>query len=164
MKKIVSLMALCAVLFGVVLMATGCGSKPAKGSVWEVTTAKSVKTPKGGSAEKAKDVFDKDSKVYYCFHADGNVYVLTKDKDGKLEGQFLGGYKSDKSGKLIFGGNDITATFTKDKMTMKSSKKTFNNYTGEEDGTKAYTYELKPSKAYSADEIKARSGYGLGGF
>lgn len=56
MKKIVSLMALCAVLLGAVMMVTGCGSKPEKGTVWKIT---------GGSE-------------YYCFHSDGNLYVATK--------------------------------------------------------------------------------------
>ena len=162
MKKIVSLMALSAVLFSAVLMATGCGSKPAKGSVWEVTKAESVTTPKDGTAQPVKKHLENISKMYYCFHADGHVYSYTKRKSGQVEGADMGGYKSDKDGKLIFGPNDIKATITKDKMTMTSSVKDF-NHLDEETGTKAYTYELKSSKAYSADEIKARAGKGLVG-
>ena len=155
-------MALCAVLFGAVLLATGCGSKPAKGSVWEVTKAESVTTPKGGTAQPAEKHLKDVSKMYYCFHADGRVYSFTQNKNSTVQGSDLGGYKSDKNGKLIFGANDVTAEVSKDKMTMTSSVKQF-NHLDEETGTKAYTYELKSSKAYSADEIKARAGKGLVG-
>ena len=56
MKKIVSLLALCAVLLGTVMVVTGCGKKPEKGTVWQ--------------AEGTKE--------YYCFHSDGNLYEAVK--------------------------------------------------------------------------------------
>ena len=65
MKKIVSLMALCVVLFGTVMTVTGCGNKPNKDSVWETTKQNGVTVP--------------ESLVqYWCFHSDGNVYLAAK--------------------------------------------------------------------------------------
>ena len=56
MKKIVSAMALCVVLFGTIMMVTGCGSKPKAGTVWKVEGAN----------------------TYFCFHSNGNAYTATK--------------------------------------------------------------------------------------
>ena len=66
MKKIVSLMALCVVLFGTVMTVTGCGNKPNKDSVWETTKVNGVAVP--------------ESLVqYWCFHSDGNLYQVSKN-------------------------------------------------------------------------------------
>ena len=67
MKKIVSAMALCVVLFGTIMMVTGCGSKPKAGTVWktEKMTAAGVDVPV---------LVD----TYFCFHSDGNLYFATK--------------------------------------------------------------------------------------
>lgn len=103
MKKIVSLMALCAVLFGAVLMVTGCGNKPEKGSVWKIT--------KIGTEIPAET-------AYYCFHSDGNTYVAEKDKNGNLSVSLLGTYTI-KSKKLTIGGEPHDYTISGNKMTLK---------------------------------------------
>ena len=67
MKKIVSAMALCVVLFGTIMMVTGCGSKPKADTVWKVEkiTATGASIPVPGE-------------MYFCFHSDGNAYTAMK--------------------------------------------------------------------------------------
>ena len=84
MKKIVSAMALCVVLFGTVMMVTGCGSKPAKGSVWKVEKISAA----GASLPVLVD-------MYFCFHSDGNAYFATKPLN-VLVAEKLGTYTIDK--------------------------------------------------------------------
>ena len=112
MKKIVSALALCVVLFGAVMMVTGCGSKPAKGSVWkmEKITAAGVSIPIPGE-------------TYLCFHSDGNAYSATKAKS-LLIAKKLGAYTIDN--------NNITIEGKSVAYTLKGSKMTLNgNILGE---------------------------------
>ena len=111
MKKIVSALALCVVLFGAVMMVTGCGSKPAKGSVWkmEKITAAGVSIPIPGE-------------TYLCFHSDGNAYQATK----------LLGLTAVKLGTYTIDNNNITIEGKSVAYTLKGSKMTLNgNILGE---------------------------------
>ena len=97
MKKIVSLLALCAVLLSTVMMVTGCGKKPEKGTVWQA----------------------EDTHEYYCFHSDGNLYEATKVGD-TLVAHKVGPYTIDSKKVTIMGatldykssGNKMTLTGT----------------------------------------------------
>ena len=156
MKKIVSLMALCAVLFGAVLLATGCGSKPAKGSVWKVT-----------KCETKVDNFTNDElkdmdKMYYCFHADGFVYKLSKAK--KATGAVLDPteivVRSDgylvKGKELIWGGKKATISDkAKDTLTFTYTNKINAAGVAKDAVT---TLVMKASTDYKADEIRAKVG------
>jgi len=145
MKKIVSLMALCAVLFSVVLMATGCGSKPAKGSVWKVT--KFSRTTEGKDAE---DYLGKDAVTYVCFHSDGNFYYATKAKDKELTAEKAGEYAIDsKSKKVACMGMVLTYTEKSNKMTLTSK------YEDDDKKTVTTVVELQKSKDYTEAQIKA---------
>ena len=154
MKKIVSLMALCAVLFGAVLMATGCGSKPAKGSVWKVTTWSS----KTEGVKDTVDVLKTYDRVHYCFHADGYVYQLSKEKkqtgdkaEPREQCSVAGGYLV-KGKDLIWHGDKATISDkAKDTLTFTYTDK--DKTTGK--GT-TYTLVMKASTDYKADEIKAK--------
>lgn len=110
MKKIVSAMALCVVLFGTIMMVTGCGNKPAKGSVWKVTKMA------GGDVPASVD-------MYLCFHSDGNVYIATKASN-VLGAQKLGTYTIGKKDITVKNGS-VTATWSYtskgEKMTLKGS-------------------------------------------
>ena len=97
MKKIVSAMALCVVLFGTIMMVTGCGNKPAKGSVW-----------KGEGVD-----------TYFCFHSNGNAYTATKMAN-VLVAQKLGTYTIGKKDITIKNGS-VTATWS---YTLKGEKMT----------------------------------------
>ena len=105
MKKIVSAMALCIVLFGAITMVTGCGSKPAKGSVWkmEKITAAGVSITIPGE-------------TYLCFHSDGNAYRATK----------LLGLTAVKLGTYTIDNNNITIEGKSVAYTLKGSKMTLN--------------------------------------
>ena len=99
MKKIVSLLALCAVLLGTVMVVTGCGKKPEKGTVWQV----------------------EGTKGYYCFHSDGNLYEALKIGN-TLTAQKLGPYTIGSKKVTMMGttfdykssGNKMTLTGTID--------------------------------------------------
>ena len=97
MKKIVSAMALCVVLFGAVMMVTGCGSKPKAGTVWKT---EGVDT-------------------YFCFHSDGNLYFAAKLL-GALSAQKLGTYTIGKKDITIKNGS-VSATWS---YTLKGEKMT----------------------------------------
>ena len=82
MKKLVSLLALCALCIGAVAMVTACGSKPAKKSVWKVTTSTYKSNRSGDQAPKVT----KPDDYYICFHSDGMAYYTEKE-NGKLGAQ-----------------------------------------------------------------------------
>ena len=110
MKKIVSAMTLCVVLFGTIMMVTGCGNKPAKGSVWKVTkmTAAGVDVPV---------LVD----MYFCFHSDGNAYTATKAAN-VLDAEKMGTYTIGKKDITIKEGStavSLTFTLKGEKMTLK---------------------------------------------
>ena len=94
MKKIVSAMALCIVLFGAITMVTGCGSKPAKGSVWKVASV---------------------TVSYLCFHSDGNAYHATKLLG--LTAVKLGTYTIDNNN-ITIEGKSVAYTLKGSKMTL----------------------------------------------
>ena len=111
MKKIVSAMALCIVLFGAITMVTGCGSKPAKGSVWKVA-----------SVTVSGVAFPIPGETYLCFHSDGNAYQATK----------LLGLTAVKLGTYTIDNNNITIEGKSVAYTLKGSKMTLNgNILGE---------------------------------
>ncbi|UTC49487.1 lipocalin family protein [Treponema vincentii] len=111
MKKIVSAMALCIVLFGAITMVTGCGSKPAKGSVWKVASVTVSGVP-----------FPIPGETYLCFHSDGNAYHATK----------LLGLTAVKLGTYTIDNNNITIEGKSVAYTLKGSKMTLNgNILGE---------------------------------
>ena len=102
MKNLVSLMALCTVLLGAVAL-VGCGTKPAKGSVWKIT--KSVqKLPDGAEA-------------YYCFHSDGNLYFATRIN--KVLGALSNGTYTIDSKTITINSVSVPYTQKGDKMTFK---------------------------------------------
>ena len=111
MKKIVSLMALCMVLLGAVMMVTGCGSKPKTGTVWEVTA---------GIPDAMKNLLGKDAGVYLCFHTNGQAYSATK-VPGMLRAEVLGEYKIEKE-TITIGKESVKYTLKKDTMTVKAFK------------------------------------------
>ena len=94
MKKIVSAMALCVVLFGTIMMVTGCGSKPKAGTVWKV---EGVNT-------------------YFCFHSNGNAYTATKAAN-VLVAQKLGTYTIGKKD-ITIEGESFPYTLKGEKMTL----------------------------------------------
>ncbi|MGI5101593.1 hypothetical protein [Treponema vincentii] len=111
MKKIVSAMALCIVLFGAITMVTGCGSKPAKGSVWKVA-----------SVTVSGVAFPIPGETYLCFHSDGNAYQATK----------LLGLTAVKLGTYTIDNKNITIEGKSVAYTLKGSKMTLNgNILGE---------------------------------
>lgn len=133
MKKIVSAMGLCVVLFGAVMMATGCGSKPAKGSVWKVEKI----TEAGVSQPVIND-------MYFCFHSDGNAYTAGKEL-GSLTAEKLGTYTINKKTiaiKLDSVEVSFTYTLKGEKMTLKGK---FEGVTQE--------VELKKVSSPTQDEI-----------
>ena len=97
MKKIVSLLALCAVLLGTVMVVTGCGKKPEKGTVWQV----------------------EGTKRYYCFHSDGNLYEALKIGN-TLTAQNLGPYTIG-SKKVTMMGTTFDYKSSGNKMTLKGT-------------------------------------------
>ena len=125
MKKIVSLMALCAVLLGAVMMVTGCGSKPEKGTVWKVVEI----TAAGKSVEIQYP-------TYYCFHSDGNAYSATKMGE-KLSAINGGTYTIEAKKVTIDGisfdytmnGNTMTLTGTLDKVSGSMKLQKSSDYT-----------------------------------
>ena len=146
MKKIVSLMALCVVLFGTVMTVTGCGNKPKADTVWETTKQNGVTVP--------------ESLVqYWCFHSDGNVYQAFKlggneyfTKAGKYEiydklkkititTTYTGYMGQTQESTAVY-----DYTITGDKLTLKIP------YQGE-----AFSYEMKKSKKYNASDMKAKA-------
>lgn len=133
MKKIVSAMALCVVLFGTIMMVTGCGNKPAKGSVWKVTkmTAAGVDVP--ASVD-----------MYFCFHSNGNAYMATKAAN------VLG---AEKMGTYTIGKKDITIKYgsTSETLayTLKGEKMTLE---GNIEGVKQ-SIELQKVSSPSQEEI-----------
>ena len=109
MKKIVSLMALCMVLLGAVMMVTGCGSKPKTGTVWKVTT---------GIPDTTKALLGKDGGAYLCFHTNGKAYWAMK-VSGKLTAGVMGEYKIEKE-TITIGKQSVKYTLKKDTMTVKA--------------------------------------------
>ena len=104
-------MALCIVLFGAITMVTGCGSKPAKGSVWKVA-----------SVTVSGVAFPIPGETYLCFHSDGNAYQATK----------LLGLTAVKLGTYTIDNNNITIEGKSVAYTLKGSKMTLNgNILGE---------------------------------
>lgn len=131
MKKIVSAMALCVVLFGTIMMVTGCGNKPAKGSVWKVTKMAGVDVP--ASVD-----------MYFCFHSNGNAYMATKAAN------VLG---AEKMGTYTIGKKDITIKYgsTSETLayTLKGEKMTLE---GNIEGVKQ-SIELQKVSSPSQEEI-----------
>lgn len=125
MKKIVSAMALCVVLFGTVMMVTGCGSKPKAGTVWKT---EGVDT-------------------YFCFHSNGNAYFATKLL-GALSAQKMGTYTIGKKDITIKNGS-VTETFS---YTLKGEKMTFE---GKVNGVKVSYSLQKVSSPTEEDIAKA---------
>ena len=108
MKKIVSAMALCVVLFGTIMMVTGCGSKPKADTVWKVekitATGVSITVP---------------GEMYFCFHSDGNAYTAMKMLT--LTASKLGTYTIGKKDITIKGDTDAVSfpyTLKGEKMTL----------------------------------------------
>ena len=134
MKKIVSLMAFCVVLFGAVLMATGCGLKPEKGTVLKVIK----QFDETGNAMELK------APTYFCFHTDGKAYMAFKDEEGKLMSQELGPYVNDsKSKKLTIDGDEVYSyTTSGNKMSLKDP----------ENGK--VVVELQKTRDYTEKQIK----------
>ena len=97
MKKIVSLLALCAVLLGTVMVVTGCGKKPEKGTVWQA----------------------EDTHEYYCFHSDGNLYVAKKDGNTLLA--YNAGPYTIGSKKVTIMGATLDYKSSGNKMTLKGT-------------------------------------------
>ena len=132
MKKIVSLMALCAVLLGAVMMVTGCGAKPDKGTVWKIT-----KVTVDGKSEEAK------IPEYYCFHSDGNFYYALK-KDDKLVAIKKGAYTiEEKTKKITMFGTSFDYSTSGNKMTLKATI-----------AEKQSVLELQKSSDYTEKQIK----------
>ena len=125
MKKIVSAMALCVVLFGTIMMVTGCGSKPKAGTVWKV---EGVDT-------------------YFCFHSNGNAYSATKLL-GTLSTLKLGTYTIGKKDITIKNGS-VIATWS---YTLKGEKMTLET---EVNGLKASYSLQKVSSPTEDDIVKA---------
>ena len=112
MKKIVSAMALCVVLFGTIMMVTGCGSKPKAGTVWKVTkmTVAGVDEPMHGD-------------MYFCFHSNGNAYTATKVAN-VLGAYKMGTYTIGKKDITIKDGSDVDSfayTLKGEKMTLEGN-------------------------------------------
>lgn len=112
MKKIVSAMALCVVLFGTIMMVTGCGSKPKAGTVWKVTkmTVAGVDAPMHGD-------------MYFCFHSNGNAYTATKAAN-VLDAEKMGTYTIGKKDITIKEGStavSLTFTLKGEKMTLEGN-------------------------------------------
>ena len=117
-------MALCVVLFGTVMMVTGCGTKPKAGTVWQVTA--------GGLSVV---------KMYFCFHSDGNAYVATKAESVGLVATKLGAYTIDKK--------TITIEGESFEYKLKGEKMTF---TGKVNGV-SVSYELQKVSSPTEKEI-----------
>ena len=120
MKKIVSLLALCAVLLGTVMVVTGCGKKPEKGTVWQEVA---------------------DTKQYFCFHSDGNLYEARKDGN-TLIAHNLGPY--------TIGSKTVTFVETTYEYKLSGNKMT---RTGTIDGQKGEMV-LQKSSDYTEKQIK----------
>ena len=110
MKKIVSAMALCVVLFGTIMMVTGCGSKPKAGTVWKVTkwTAAGVDVPVPVD-------------TYFCFHSNGNAYTATKVAN-VLHAEKMGTYTIGKKD-ITIQDESLAYTLKGEKMTLDGSVK-----------------------------------------
>lgn len=130
MKKIVSLMALCAVLLGAVMMVTGCGSKPEKGTVWKV-----VEITVAGKSQEIPHP------MYYCFHSDGNAYSATKMGE-KLFAASMGTYTIEAK-KVTIGGVSFDYTMNGNTMTLTG---TLNKVSG--------SMKLQKSSDYTEKQIK----------
>lgn len=113
MKKVVSVMTLCVVLFGAVMMVTGCGSKPKAGSVWKVT---------GGLSNDVLAAIGGDSTgVYLCFHTNRKAYFAAKV--GSRITVFGGGqdYTIEKEN-IMIGKTTVSYNLDGEKMTVKGYK------------------------------------------
>ena len=97
-------------VFGAVMMVTGCGNKPAKGSVWKVTKIVGVDVP--ASVD-----------MYFCFHSNGNAYMATKAAN-VLGAEKMGTYTIGKKDITVKNGS-VTATWSYaskgEKMTLKGN-------------------------------------------
>ena len=131
MKKLVSLMALCTVLLGAVAL-VGCGTKPAKGSVWKMTKA----TVEGQTVPL-------EGVSYYCFHSDGNAYHASKADKLPLTAVKLGTYTIG-SKTITINGDALSYTIKGNKMTLKHPE--------------GATYELEKVSTPTEDEIKKAVG------
>ena len=129
MKKIVSAMALCVVLFGTIMMVTGCGSKPKAGTVWKVTkmTAAGVDVPMPVD-------------MYFCFHSNGNAYTATKAANALLV---------EKLGTYTIGKKDITIEGQSFAYTLKGEKMTLE---GNIEGVK-HSIQLQKVSSPTQEEI-----------
>ena len=132
MKKLVSLMALCTVLLGAVAL-VGCGTKPAKGSVWKMT-----KATVEGKTVPLKGV------GYYCFHSDGYFYTAQKESAKSP-------LKASKDGKYTINAKTIIIEGAAFSYTIKGNKMTLKH---PEEGT----YELEKVSSPTEDEIKKAVG------
>ena len=126
MKKLVSLLALCALCIGAVAMVTACGSKPAKKSVWKVTTATSRRGNQAPEVTKPED-------QYICFHSDGMAYYTEKE-NGKLVARKMGLYRMDAKEKtMLIGAQDYSYTLEKNSLTLTYS------YSDPDDSSRNYS-------------------------
>ena len=92
-------------------MVTACGSKPAKKSVWKVTTYTYKRGNQAPNVAKPED-------YYICFHSDGIAYSREKEK-GKLVARKMGLYRMDAKKKtMIIGANDWSYTLEKNSLTL----------------------------------------------
>ena len=92
-------------------MVTACGSKPAKKSVWKVTTYTYKRGNQAPNVAKPED-------YYICFHSDGIAYSREKEK-GKLVARKMGLYRRDAKKKtMIIGANDWSYTLEKNSLTL----------------------------------------------
>ena len=126
MKKLVSLLALCALCIGAVAMVTACGSKPAKKSVWKVTTETSKRGNQAPDVAKPED-------SYICFHSDGMTYYTEKE-NGKLVAYKMGLYRMDAKEKtMLIGAQDYSYTLEKNSLTLTYS------YSDPDDSSRNYS-------------------------
>ena len=95
-------------------MVTACGSKPAKKSVWKVTTSTYKSNRSGDQAPKVT----KPDDYYICFHSDGMAYYTEKE-NGKLVARKMGLYRMDAKKKtMIIGADDWSYTLEKNSLTL----------------------------------------------
>ena len=128
-------MAFCVVLFGAVLMATGCGLKPEKGAVLKVIKMLD---------DQGENLKEPEMPMYFCFHTDGKAYIASKDGEGKLTSQAIGAYTNDaKSKKLTIEGLGVcNYTTSGNKMSLKHP----------ENGK--VVFELQKTRDYTEKQIK----------
>lgn len=121
MKKSLSLLAMLTVLTASVLFTVGCGAKPAKGSVWQLTKSGSVSFP----TKTTVGTNTIETNQLWCFHSDGNVYIKTTVKGNPIAAQNIsatvkiGPYKISGKKISINNGNKVPFTLKNNVLTFK---------------------------------------------